>query len=278
MARVLDTTPTFEAFARKAFSQGPLIREMMCEESYHSAYPEVFQPYFQQFSKDGLRGVVWELSQVRSRAKEGAEALPKIIEEVEPKVAELLGLHGLPQPRHVLMVGSLATNASVGRVGGEVAVFHCLEWFQGPGPAKVLVAHEDAHAWHEISLGEPPPGDLAWNAFYEGIAIQASRQVVPDRPEVEYFWYGVAGFENWLPWCREHRDDLLARFAEALDDPGASEAFFGGGSVEGKWRVGYFVADQLLAAIDRPLEEVIRMGFEEGRETIRAAVKGARTL
>ncbi|MGH2706271.1 MAG: hypothetical protein ACRDJ4_14650 [Actinomycetota bacterium] len=273
MTRILDTIPTFEAYARKAFPQGPLIREILAGEEYHRAYPEVFDSFFSRFTKEGMRGIVWELSQVRSRAKEAASVLPAIIEEVEGAARELLDARAVPDPQHVLMVGSLATNATVGRIGDDVAVFHCLEWFQNADAAKTLVAHEDTHALHEALLVGERPDDPAWNAFYEGIAIQASRAIAPGRPQEEYFWYGVTGFEDWLPWCRRNRNELIGRFSSSLDDEAATEIFFGAGFVEKRWRVGYFIGDLIVAAIDRPLSELVRLGVDEARGEVVTALK-----
>jgi hypothetical protein len=140
---------------------------------------------------------------------------------------------------------------------------------------RLLVAHEDTHAWHEIALGiAPPEDDLAWLAFYEGMAVKATRAVVTGRPEEEYFWYGHGGFADWLPWCEEHRDDLLARFAADLDDPAAVETWFGSGLVDLHWRVGYYVADQLLRRLDRPLPELVQLSVAEGQAAIRDLLSG----
>jgi hypothetical protein len=93
---------------------------------------------------------------------------------------------------------------------------------------------------------------------------------VPGRPPDDYFWYGHGGFADWLPWCEEHRDQLLDRFKTDLDDPTAVETWFGAGLVEGKWRVGYYLADQLVTRLDRPLPELVAMSVDEAKEAIRA--------
>lgn len=272
MARILDTTPAFEAYARKAAMEGPIIREILHEELYQAAHPEVFAAFkVKHESPEGLHAVVVELNRIRLLVREAAPVMAGLIEEVEPKVKALLGLGDVPDPRHVLMVGTLSTNASVGRIGDEVTVFHCLEWYQESDPARVLIAHEGTHAFHEILLGDVPD-DLLWTAFAEGLAIRVSREAVPDRPDRDYFWYGVPGFEDWLPWCRENADALLERFRESPEDPSAVDTFFGSGLVEGTWRVGYFVADRLVSAIGRPPGELVRLSFGEAREAVRAAL------
>lgn len=273
-ARILDTTPTFESYARTAFLDPPPMREEQWRARYEGVHPEVFAAFYAgEPDQSGRAALVRELSRVRQVAREAAPIVARIIEDVEPKVAKALGISSTKKPHHVLMVGPHTTNALVGRLDGDVALFHCLEWFFDEEGTRVLVAHEDAHAWHEVSLGVVPPGDdAAWLAFAEGLAIAASRAVVPDRPEEDYFWYGYGGFEEWLPWCREHRDDLLARFVAALDDPEAAETFFGGGLVEGRWRVGYFVADELVTALGLPLAEMAAMTVAEAQEAVREAV------
>jgi hypothetical protein len=102
------------------------------------------------------------------------------------------------------------------------------------------------------------------------LAVQASREAFPGRPEEEYFWYGMGQFEDWLTWCREHRADLLARFRQALEaeDPGAVETLFEGGEVEGHWRTGFFIADQVVGALQQPLRELARLDPDEARQAI----------
>ncbi len=270
MARILDTTPTFVEFARAAFLESPVMREQHWVERYEGAHPDVFEAFYaEQGEPERGNPLVRELSRVRQQAEEGAVATRSVIEEVEPALVEAMGVPAAPTPLHVLMVGRFTTNALVTRLGDEVALFHCLEWFQAREGTQVLVAHEDAHALHQITLGQRPPEDAAWMAFSEGMAIQASRTVVPGRPDDDYYWYGHAGFEDWLPWCREHRTEVLDAFKASLDAPEAVETFFGGGLVEGRWRVGYFVADELVRELGRPLPELVRMSVDDGRAAIR---------
>jgi len=270
MARIIDTTPAFDRYAKSAFLESPTMRAQRWAEEYEGAHPDVFEAFYaEQGQPERGNPLTRELSRVRAQAEEGAAATGKVIEEVELAVAEALGVPTSPSPVHVLMVGQFGANAVVGRLGGEVALFHCLEWFQSEEGTRVLVAHEDAHAWHEIVLGEPPPQDPAWMAFSEGMAIHASRTVVPDRPEYDYFWYGHAGFEEWLPWCEENRQRILELFQAALDDPEGAESFFGGGLVEGRWRLGYFVADEIVRGLGRPLPELATIGVDEARAMVR---------
>ncbi len=271
MPRILDTAPDFDAFARSAFLESPTIREQLWEERYEAAYPEVFAAFYDRHGSTENRGtLVRDLSTVRKRVLEAAPVERRLIEEVEPAVQEALGVPATPSPQHVLLVGSFSTNADVGLLNDEVALFHCLEWFHSEDGMRVLVAHEDSHAWHQIALQTTPPEeDPAWMAFYEGVAIAASRAVVPDRPDEDYFWYGHGGFADWLPWCREHTDVLLERFRSDLDDPGAVETWFGAGLVDGHWRVGYFLADVVVERLGRALPDLVAMTVDEGRAAVR---------
>ena len=279
MTRIVDTVPDFTAFARRAFLESPSRREQLWVETYEGAHPDVFRAFYAtQPEEEGARGnpLVRELSRVREQAEEGGRVMPQVIEDVEPAVRQALGLPATPAPLHVLLVGKMATNAVVGRLGEDVTLFHCLEWFESEEGSRVAVAHEDAHAWHEIALGQAPPGDdPAWMAFSEGLAIRTSRMVVSDRPEDHYFWYGHAGFEDWLPWCREHRSELFDLFRASVDDPAAVETFFGGGLVEGRWRVGYFLADEVVSGLERSLPELAQLTVEEGRAVVLEALGAA---
>lgn len=297
-ARILDTIPDFEKFARKAGLESPVIREQLWSDLYRNKHPEVFEAFFaEQSGREGMHALVRELSKIRVRVKEAAEVMSGLINEVEPAVRQTLGLGGSEagagaaesggaageeetlagervqtSPLHILMVGTFSTNGFAGRLGDEIAVYHCLEWFSGAEPTRVLIAHEDTHAWHQLKLGQKPPEDPAWTAFSEGLAIQVSRRVVADRPEYDYFWYGVPGFEEWLDECRKDEAKLLSRFKESLNTEHATDAFFGGGFVERKWRTGYFLADLLVGKMDRPINELAAMTIEEGRRAIKEAL------
>lgn len=274
MADIVDTSPTFDSYARAAFLESPAVRERLWVERYEAEHPEVFASYYDGHgSTEGRPGMVRDLSTIRTRVRDAAPVEHRLIEEVEPAVRDALALPATPAPRHVLLVGSFSTDADVGRLGGEVTLFHCLEWFHDEDGMRLLIAHEDTHAWHELALGiAPPEDDAAWLAFYEGTAIAATRQVVPGRPEEEYFWYGHGGFADWLPWCHEHRGELLARFAAELEDPASVETWFGAGLVDNHWRVGYYVADQLVGSLAQSLPELVQMSVEEGRSAIREVV------
>lgn len=273
MALIRNTIPDFQRFASRALSEDEGTRQRLWDELYRAVNPDVFATFFAGHgSRDGIPALARRLRGVRGRVQEAVSVLPQIIEEVEPQVRRTLMMDEAPEPLHVLMVGSFSANAFVDRLSDDVAVFHCLEWFAGAEPTRVLVAHEDTHAWHEIALGPTPDRDSSWTAFSEGLAIAVSRAVVPGRPEDEYFWYGIAGFEDWLPWCREHHDLLRQRFREHLDDDWALEAFFGGGLIEDRWRVGFFLADELVRELDLPLPELVSMSVEEGRQAIRSTL------
>lgn len=273
-ARVLDTIPEFRSFARKAGLETPMMREALWTERYEGAHPDVFEAFYASHgAPSGRAAVVRELSRVKSRVEEAVPVVTAAIDELDPALPGLLGVDAEPSPRHVLMVGTFSTNAAVGQLGDEVAVFHCLEWFQSAEGARVLVAHETSHAWHQLAMGGPGPvDDPAWVAFSEGLAIAASRAAVPDRPEDEYFWYGHPE-EAWLPWCRDNHDALMEHFGSSLD-AGAegAELYFGGGMVDGHWRVGFYLADELVKALGRSLPELAAMTPADARAAIRRAL------
>lgn len=267
--RVLDTTPAFGEFAKAAFLQAPMSKRDMWHEHYERAHPEVFAAYRAEHPELAVGAITQQLWKVRRRAEHAAERLPELIGDVEPVVRDLLGMEPEPAPLHVLMVGTFATNAMVAQVEEDVAVLHLLEWFDQEGPARVLIAHEDTHAWHQLLLGEPPSEDAAWLTFSEGLAIQASREALPEAEEYDYFWYGVTGFEDWLPWCQENRDELRRELLDCLGDERAAEDFFGSGMVDGRWRVGFFLADDVVSSLKRPLSELVRLDPDEARQLVR---------
>ncbi|MBW3562834.1 MAG: hypothetical protein KY437_10100 [Actinobacteria bacterium] len=273
MVRIVDTLPDFHRFAGMALNTQEADRAQLWEERYRRAHPQVFAAYDRLTGREGPpEAVLGQLAGVRSRVQEAATVVPDLIGEVEPALRDLLDAGAFDEPIHVLLVGGFQANAFVTRLDGEVAVVHCLEWFAGEEPGRVLIAHEDTHALHQLLLGRQPPDDPAWMTFYEGVGIRASRELVPDRPDDDYFWYGLEGFEEWLPWCREHRADLRRGLADRLDDPEATEDFFGGGFVDGRWRTGFFVADEVISGADQSLEELVRLDVDEARALVRRAL------
>lgn len=271
---MLDTLADFEAFARKAALATPFVREELWKDKYEAAHPEVFEAFYATHgSPAGRAAIVRELSRVRARLDEAAPVVRDAIKDVEDRLPVLLGRPSEPSPLHVLMVGTFTTNAAVGPLNDDIAVFHCLEWFQTPEGERALVAHETTHAWHELALGvHPPEDDAAWTAFSEGLAIAASRVLVPDRPEVEYFWYGHGDVDTWLAFCEDNRDRLLDHFAASLDVPETVETYFGGGMIEGQWRVGFYLADELVKDLGKTLPQLTAMSVDEGRAAIRDAL------
>jgi hypothetical protein len=249
-------------------------RELLFRTSYRNANLDVFEGFEAATTgaTDGMSALVRELSDVRSRTREAAPVMTAMIEEIDPTLGRLLGLPPEPSPVHVLMVGAFTTNSAVGRLGDDVAVFHCLEWFQSPEGTRVLVAHEGAHGWHEIALerrgDKAPVDDMAWMVFSEGMATQVSRAAVPDMAEIDYFWYGHPEAQDWLPWCQQHVEELGKHVRAALDIPEAIDTFFGGGLVDGKWRVGYYLADKVVAGLGKSLPELAALSVDDARSAV----------
>jgi hypothetical protein len=253
-------------------------RELLWKRVYQAANADVFSGFTAASGGEegGVAAMVRDLSDVKKRVREAAPIITELIEEVDPAVAAAMGVGTEPSPLHVLMVGTFATPSTVGMVGDEVAVFHCLEWFQTTEGTRVLIAHEDTHAWHQLALGRrdetPPDNDLAWMVFSEGYATQVSRAAAPGAEEIDYFWYGHHQSDDWLPWCAEHLDELRKHVRASLDIPEAIETFFGAGLVDGKWRVGHYLADQVVAGLDRSLPELVALSPDEARAAVRDAL------
>lgn len=274
MAQLVDTAPAFDAFAKAAALESPFVREQLWRDRYEAAHADIFAAFYSgDVSPRRPLLQLRELARVREQARDGSAALAPVIDEVDETVRVLLGAPTLPAPTHVLLVGGGTVNASVGRLDGDVAVFHCLEWFRSAEDWRVLAAHETAHAWHEILLGgSPPTDDLAWTTFSEGFAVRASVEAVPDRPECDYFWYGHAGFDSWLAWCHEHHEELRAHLRDHLDDRAQANAMFGSERHQGHSRTGYFIAADLVTSTGMPLTELVRLSVPEGSELVRSAL------
>jgi len=122
VARLLDTIPSFLAYAKRAAPEAPWLRENLWKEQYHSAHPKVFKAYAVHQGEPAPRHLSHRLYTVRQTVERAAALWPAILEEAEPRVRKLLEAEEVVSPLHVLMVGTFTTNAFVGRLGSEAAV------------------------------------------------------------------------------------------------------------------------------------------------------------
>ncbi len=104
--------------------------------------------------------------------------------------------------------------------------------------------------------------------FSEGLATQVSRAAAPNLSEVDYFWYGHPEMEDWVPWCEDHAADLTAGMDLVMEKPTAMETYFGAGLVNGRWRVGYHVADRVVARLGLPLPELVALPVDQARRAV----------
>ncbi|HEX6596823.1 MAG TPA: hypothetical protein VF045_07800, partial [Acidimicrobiales bacterium] len=92
---------------------------------------------------------------------------------------------------------------------------------------------------------------------------------------------GHGEVDTWLDWCSEHHQDLIDHFGASIDVPDTVETYFGGGMIQGQWRVGFYLADQLVRSLDLPLPTLVAMSVDEGKAAIRqvlaSGTEGLRT-
>ena len=117
------SSSTFLAYAKSAAPEAPWLREDLWEKQYHSAHPEVFKAYAAHQGEPAPGHLSHRLYTVRQRVERAAPLWPSILDEAEPRVRAMLRAEDVLSPLHVLMVGTFTTNAFVGRLGSEPAVF-----------------------------------------------------------------------------------------------------------------------------------------------------------
>jgi hypothetical protein len=127
MAHIIDTAGDFEEYARRAALKGMVDRELLWRQLYEGGRPELFEAFRASPGVgEDRHALVRDLSSLREQARRAAPVVRQMVQEVEPAVAEALGLPPDPAPVHVLLVGNASINAVVGRLDGDVALFHCL--------------------------------------------------------------------------------------------------------------------------------------------------------
>jgi hypothetical protein len=78
--------------------------------------------------------------------------------------------------------------------------------------------------------------------------------------------------DDWVPWCRQHTASLGERVRAAADDRAAVDTFFGAGLVDGQWRVGYHLADRLVADLGATLPELAALPVEDACRAVSDAL------
>jgi hypothetical protein len=130
-------------------------------------------------------------------------------------VAELLGTDG--SERAIAFVAFFKANAWMDRFEGDATLFFALEADATESWHRLTGIHELTHLGHQRVAGPMPDGDVPVLLLGEGVAIAATRRIVPGAPPEEHFH--VEDYAAWEAECRAAWSDAVPALLACCDRP-----------------------------------------------------------
>lgn len=269
MIRIRDLTQSFFTFWKAAQGKEQAEQLKLWQKLYESKHRETFEVYF----SPPYWGQRENLPDALKRYEDDSERICKTAGEMEKLVSKVVskGLKAFDARENevtidvVIFVGTYGADGFCFPVAGRSMIFLALERLSHYGDAiRPLVAHELSHGLHS-ELGRrahPAPFTkimkdpfslfrVASGLFMEGLAVAASKRIVPGLEERTYLLYTS---EQWA-WCQENRARLMALFFSELGDQNqeAYFKFFATGERKDElpyprtgYYIGYLAIEQLL--------------------------------
>ncbi|HEV2812889.1 MAG TPA: hypothetical protein VGW10_06510 [Solirubrobacteraceae bacterium] len=247
------------------------------EEHYVARHRSLFDHYLGWFAVGGT-------------VEEALPRYPAVVGELEDRFAaleversarEVGELFGVDRDeRAIAFVGVFSANAWMDAFEGEPTVFFALEADPARSWHRATAVHELAHLAHERARGsawdDETPG---LTLMQEGVAIAATRRLVPDAGEALHFT--VDDFAAYEAACRPAWPDAARKLLACLDRPDARmlQRFFwpdwGREERDVPERIGYFAADRVVQALldGRDLAELARWPQERVLAEVRATLE-----
>jgi hypothetical protein len=214
---------------------------------YESAHQDIFDVYYSGWGDTTLRDQAADLveeqaSLVASRenhvTRDAADAAERL---------QRMGLLSESIPV-VTMVGVHTANGWAALFHGRPTLFIALEYLNDSLGDTILVAHESAHAAHQLLNPALATDTIGERLIGEGIATSISRKIHPSHPESEYFWFDDH-HRNWIAECEQASDAIVKTARDHLDqvDERVVERLFSAKNTSSlPPRCGYSLADRLV--------------------------------
>ncbi|WP_281964294.1 hypothetical protein [Serinicoccus marinus] len=277
MLRVTSTVPQYLALLDVA----PGDRERAWVRGYEQAYADLFEMYYAGYGhRDGRPAAV---ALVPDLAPEISEREARALLALEHAASDFEGLGLLPggTDLHVtLMVGTGHSNAWVRPVDGTPVLFVALELLPPEGYDDILVVHELVHVVQlqallpALARRAELENHLGLRIWLEGLAVAATRKLLPDRPAHHYFF--VAGYD-WPEQCRAALPQIAPTLLRNLEVCDATLTYSFVGVTDGQaWpsRAGYWIGDQVVTEIMQAgteLDELLGWQPERIVQTLRTS-------
>jgi len=221
MAVVLrDLVPAFLEFWAKA-AQEPPERQVELWDEYVAANPDVVNDATRSGSTVDPVKVLAGYPGRQELIRANAPLVGGWITEAFDLVAPALAAAHAEMPA-VALVGLGRSNGWVSEVDGRYTLFLAVEQIADVDGARILAAHELAHALQLPLPAQPWPedGTLGETIYAEGFATALTAELLPEYELAEHLWFGT-GYESWLAECERAlpaaTDAILAELGSSDD-------------------------------------------------------------
>ena len=269
MIRISDLTQSFFTFWKAAQDKEQAEQLRLWQELYESKHREVFQVYFSPpywGQRENLPEALKRYEEDNKRIRKIADAVEELVSKIVPKVLTAFDTREDEVEIDVIIfVGTYGVDGFCFPVADRWTIFLALERLSYYGDAiRPLVAHELSHGFYFELGGKAHPAPftkimkdpsfffrVAPGLFMEGLAVAASKRIVPGLEERTYLLYTPKQWE----WCQENRATLMALVLNELEnqDQEAYFKFFTTGKPAEElpypragYYIGYLAIEQLL--------------------------------
>lgn len=217
---VVDLSPRFLDFYAAAAGKDPETRWQLWQERYgFAAVPPT--PEGMAIARKLLESAWERYPQILPRIEQGAASVEPRPQLVLREVAGLLGLARPLEMQVVIYVGAFDGNAFTSAQGTMPIVAVPLEMDRAE--REVTFRHEMTHAVHLATAGLSGGWErsIAQTVFQEGLAMHASRVLVPGRPERSYIEHAPGWYDAAMAKSR----DILAGILPELERADSESVF-----------------------------------------------------
>ncbi|MEV0459121.1 hypothetical protein [Catellatospora methionotrophica] len=213
---VRDLVPAFLGFWQQA-ADAPPDRQTRLWREYAARHPEVADDVTRGGGEPDPGPALARYPELIGRITANAPLAAGWIAEAYRLVAPLLRAEDRTVPC-VSMVGLARSNGWVSEVSGRHTLFLAVEQIPGADAARILAAHEMAHALQLPLPATPWPqhGPLGQAVFAEGFATLLTAELLPEYGLAEHLWFGP-GHDAWLHECERLLPVARAEVLSCLD-------------------------------------------------------------
>ncbi|WP_344168286.1 hypothetical protein [Kribbella lupini] len=277
---VRNLVPDFLEFwdqARAEDEQG----QLTLWAEYVERHPEVIDDFRRSGREPDPRAALGLYPKALELIRANAEAADGWVHEAAELVAPVLDARHL-ELQAVVMVGLGTANGWVSDFGGRPTLFLAVERIPDATAARILAAHEFAHAV-QLPLPEVPWTDIGplgqW-IYSEGFATALTAELLPEYGLAEHLWFGD-GYDDWLVDCLQvlpAAESAILSDLESEDDEVVGRYLTRNQGSPFPDRVGYLVGTRLVQDLRRTHDwpELARWSTEQAQQEVRRALSRPR--